>query len=194
MLRALNVNVPCPVMPISPGPWRKQPPRLLRLSMPESSCASLYGVDDVALYSEPSALVRNSSSACRQYQMKFDMPWNIYVTRPSHNERANRYSLCNRRPGQSSSLELPLFHRPTFSDSQPAPLTRENEGTERSGVHDEKSPSSEPWGTPQEDVYQDDRSVSHLTQKKRHLTWTSREQSHGYQTRMRDGWSSCHGQ
>ena len=28
-------------------------------------------------------------------------------------------------------------------------------------------PRTEPWGTPQEDVYQEDRSVSHLTQKQR---------------------------
>ena len=26
-------------------------------------------------------------------------------------------------------------------------------------------PRTEPWGTPQEDVYQEDRSVSHLTRK-----------------------------
>ena len=28
-------------------------------------------------------------------------------------------------------------------------------------------PRTEPWGTPQEDVYQEDRSVSHLTRKQR---------------------------
>jgi len=28
-------------------------------------------------------------------------------------------------------------------------------------------PRTEPWGTPQEDVYQEDRSVSHLTRKRR---------------------------
>jgi len=28
-------------------------------------------------------------------------------------------------------------------------------------------PRTEPWGTPQEDVYQEDRSVSHLTWKQR---------------------------
>ena len=28
-------------------------------------------------------------------------------------------------------------------------------------------PRIEPWGTPQEDVYQEDRSVSHLTRKQR---------------------------
>jgi len=28
-------------------------------------------------------------------------------------------------------------------------------------------PRTEPWGTPQEDVYQEDRSVTHLTQKQR---------------------------
>jgi len=28
-------------------------------------------------------------------------------------------------------------------------------------------PRTEPWGTPQEDVYQKDRSVSHLTRKQR---------------------------
>ena len=29
------------------------------------------------------------------------------------------------------------------------------------------APRTEPWGTPQKDVYQDDRSVSHLTRKQR---------------------------
>jgi len=29
------------------------------------------------------------------------------------------------------------------------------------------APRTEPWGTPQEDVYQEDRSVSHLTRKRR---------------------------
>jgi len=49
-------------------------------------------------------------------------------------------------------------------------------------------PRTEPWGTPQEDVYQEDRSVSHLTGSNEitDMTWTSREQSHRYQTRMRD--------
>ena len=28
-----------------------------------------------------------------------------------------------------------------------------------------RGPRTEPWGTPQEDVYQEDRSVSHLTWK-----------------------------
>jgi len=28
-------------------------------------------------------------------------------------------------------------------------------------------PRTEPWGTPQEDVYQEDKSVSHLTRKQR---------------------------
>jgi len=28
-------------------------------------------------------------------------------------------------------------------------------------------PRTEPWGTPQEDVYQEDRSVTHLTRKQR---------------------------
>ena len=28
-------------------------------------------------------------------------------------------------------------------------------------------PRTEPWGTPQEDMYQEDRSVSHLTRKQR---------------------------
>ena len=28
-----------------------------------------------------------------------------------------------------------------------------------------KVPRKEPWGTPQEDVFQEDRSVSHLTRK-----------------------------
>ena len=28
-------------------------------------------------------------------------------------------------------------------------------------------PRTEPWGTPQQDVYQEDRSVLHLTQKQR---------------------------
>jgi len=28
-------------------------------------------------------------------------------------------------------------------------------------------PRTEPWGTPQEDVYQEDRSVSHFTRKQR---------------------------
>jgi len=28
-------------------------------------------------------------------------------------------------------------------------------------------PRTEPWGTPQEDLYQEDRSVSHLTRKQR---------------------------
>jgi len=38
-----------------------------------------------------------------------------------------------------------------------------------SGVHDEEysGPRTEPWGTPQEDVCQEDRSVSHLTRKQR---------------------------
>ena len=30
-----------------------------------------------------------------------------------------------------------------------------------------KGPRTEPWGTPQEDVYQEDRSVSDLTRKQR---------------------------
>jgi len=29
------------------------------------------------------------------------------------------------------------------------------------------APRTEPWGTPQEDVYQEERSVSHLTRKQR---------------------------
>ena len=32
-------------------------------------------------------------------------------------------------------------------------------------------PRTEPWGTPQEDVYQEDRSVSHLTRKQRDDTF-----------------------
>ena len=57
-------------------------------------------------------------------------------------------------------------------------------------------PRTEPWGTPQEDVYQEDRSVYiwHGSNEMTDLTWTSWEQSHGYQTRMRDGWSRCHDQ
>jgi len=38
----------------------------------------------------------------------------------------------------------------------------------RNSVLEELSgPRREPWGTPQEDVYQEDRSVSHLTRKQR---------------------------
>ena len=39
---------------------------------------------------------------------------------------------------------------------------RGNDGTESRGVHDE-----EPWGPPQEEVCQEDRSVSHFTRKQR---------------------------
>jgi len=46
--------------------------------------------------------------------------------------------------------------------------TRGNEDTERSGVHDEEEWTKDRGlGTPQEDVYQEDRSVSHLTGKQR---------------------------
>jgi len=34
-------------------------------------------------------------------------------------------------------------------------------------IRKSKGPRTEPWGTPQEDVYQEDRLVSHLTQKTR---------------------------
>jgi len=46
--------------------------------------------------------------------------------------------------------------------------TRGNEGPERSGVHDEEEWAKDRalW-TPQEDVCQEDRSVTHLTQKGR---------------------------
>ena len=46
--------------------------------------------------------------------------------------------------------------------------TRRNEGAERSGVHDkEEWTKDRALGTPQEDVCQEDRSVTHLTRKGR---------------------------
>jgi len=51
-------------------------------------------------------------------------------------------------------------------------------------------PRTEPWGTPQEDVYQEERSVLHLTRKQRDDRYDLnqlRKKSHEYQTRMRDG-------
>ena len=46
--------------------------------------------------------------------------------------------------------------------------TRGNEGAERSGVHDkEEWTKDRALGTPQEDVCQEDRSVTHLTRKGR---------------------------
>jgi len=43
---------------------------------------------------------------------------------------------------------------------------RGNEGAERSGVHDEEEWTKDrALGTPQEDVCQEDRSVTHLTRK-----------------------------
>ena len=53
--------------------------------------------------------------------------------------------------------------------------TRGNEGAERSGVHDkEEWTKDRALGTPQEDVCQEDRSVTHLTRKgrdERYLTY-----------------------
>jgi len=46
--------------------------------------------------------------------------------------------------------------------------TRGNESTERSGVQDEEHRTKDrAMGIPQEDVHQEDRSVSHLTRKQR---------------------------
>jgi len=47
-------------------------------------------------------------------------------------------------------------------------LHRGNEGAERMVYMTKRSgPKTEPWGTPQEDVCQEDRSVTHLTRKGR---------------------------
>jgi len=47
--------------------------------------------------------------------------------------------------------------------------TKGNEGTERSGVHDEEQWTKDrALGTPQEDVCQENRLVTHLTRKQRH--------------------------
>jgi len=64
-------------------------------------------------------------------------------------------------------------------------------------------PRTEPWETPQEDVYQEDRSVSHLTRKRRDDRYDLNQlrtepyclghsknvydDDDGYQTRMRGG-------
>ena len=48
-------------------------------------------------------------------------------------------------------------------------------------------PRTEHWGTPREDVYQEDRSVSHLTRRQRDDRYDLNQQSHGYQTRIRNG-------
>jgi len=43
-----------------------------------------------------------------------------------------------------------------------------NESTEWGGVHDEsRGPRTEPWGTPQEEVYMDDKVLLHLTRRER---------------------------
>ena len=36
--------------------------------------------------------------------------------------------------------------------------------------------------------------ILHESNEMRDMTWTSWEQSHEYQTKMRNGWSRCHGQ
>ena len=59
-----------------------------------------------------------------------------------------------------------------------------------------KRPRTEPRRTLQEDIYQEDKlfSLWHGSNKMTDMTWNSWKQSHGYQTRMRGGWSRCHGQ
>ena len=48
-------------------------------------------------------------------------------------------------------------------------------------------PRTEPWGTPHEEVCQEDRSVSHFTRKQRDDRYDLNQ--HGYQTRSVD---RCH--